>query len=128
MNIKKMILLNYTKNIGRATLVSIGLTLIALLIQTVTMFYTDVSETILPITSSIIMTLSVAAGSIYASLKIRQKGWMNGAIIGILYIIMIIILSMIFLDGFVLNSYVFLKTIIALVTGMISGMIGVNLK
>ena len=86
------------------------------------------SEAILPVTSAIIMTLSVAGGSIYASLKIRQKGWINGAIIGVLYIIMIIILSMIFLDGFVLNSYVFLKTIIAVVTGMISGMIGVNLK
>ncbi len=128
MSIKKLILLNYGKNIGKASIISVVLTLIALLIQTVIMLYTDVSETILPITSAIIMTLSVAAGSIYASLKIRRKGWMNGAIVGSLYIIIIIILSLFFVDGFVINSYVFLKTIIALVTGIISGMIGVNLK
>lgn len=128
MSTKRIRLLNYSKDIGRAAFISIVLTLIALLIQTVIMFYTNVSESILPITSSIIMTLSVAIASIYASLKIRKKGWINGAIVGILYIVMIIILGIFFLDDFALNSYVFLKTIIALVTGIISGMIGVNLK
>lgn len=128
MSTKRIRLLNYSKDIGRAAFISIVLTLIALLIQTVIMFYTNVSESILPITSSIIMTLSVAIASIYASLKIRKKGWINGAIVGLLYIVMIIILGIFFLDDFALNSYVFLKTIIALVTGIISGMIGVNLK
>lgn len=128
MSTNKVKIINYTKNIARASLISIGVTIFALLIQTLIMFYTDVSESMLPITSAITMTLSVTIASVYASLKIKKKGWINGAIIGIVYISIIIAISLLFLDDFVLNTYVLLKTGIALVTGAISGMIGVNLK
>lgn len=128
MSTNKVKLINYTKNIARASAISIGVTIFALLVQTLIMFYTDVSESVLPITSAITMTLSVTIASVYASLKIKKKGWINGSIIGIIYISIIIAISLLFLDDFVLNAYVLLKTGIALVTGAISGMIGVNLK
>ena len=128
MSTNKIRMINYTKNIGKALAMSIGVTAFALILQTIVMLYTDVSESILPVTSAITMTLSVGIASIYASLKIRTKGWINGALIGILYILMIVLLSLFVLDDFVLNTYVLLKTGIALITGAISGMIGVNLK
>lgn len=124
----KIKVINYTKDIVRATALSIIVTLLALLLQTIIMLYTDVSESILPVTSAITMTLSIAISSIYFSLRVRKKGWLNGGIIGVLYILIIVILSLVFLEDFVLNTYVILKSIIALVTGTISGMIGVNLK
>ncbi len=128
MSTNKLKLINYTKNIGKASAISIGITMIALIVQTVIMLYTDVTESILPVTSAITMTLSVTIASLYASVKIRKRGWMNGAIIGILYILVIAMISFIFLDDFVLNTYILMKTAIALITGAISGMIGVNLK
>lgn len=128
MTTNKLKIINYTKNIAKASLVSIAVTIIALIIQTIIMFYTDVSESILPVTSAVTMTLSVTIASVYASFKIKKKGWINGSIIGIVYILIIIAISLICLDDFVLNTYVLLKTGIALVTGAISGMIGVNLK
>lgn len=124
----KIKVINYTKDIVRATAISILVTLLALLLQTIVMLYTDISESILPVTSAITMTVSIAISSIYFSLRVRKKGWLNGGIIGILYILIIVILSLIFLEDFVLNTYVILKSIIAIVTGTISGMIGVNLK
>lgn len=128
MSTNKLRIINYAKNIAKASLVSIAVTIFALIIQTLIMFYTDVSESILPITSAVTMTLSVTIASVYASFKIKKKGWINGSLIGIVYILIIIAISLIFLDDFVLNTYVLLKTGIALVTGAISGMIGVNLK
>lgn len=128
MSLKKIILVNYIKMIGKAIVMSIALTTLALIIQTIAMFYTDITEAVLPVTSALIMTLSIALASIYASLKIKRKGWLNGIFIGAGYILAIVIISFVCLDDFVLNTYVFLKTAIALVTGAISGMIGVNLK
>lgn len=125
---KRSRLLDYVKELGKASFISIILTLLALLIQTLIMHFTDASESILATTSAIIMTLSVAVASIYVSIKVRKRGWINGAIVGFLYIFIMVIISMIFLDDFVLNFYLLLKTVIAIVTGMISGMIGVNLK
>ena len=128
MSLKRIILANYAKILAKAVVISVGLTTLALIIQTIVMFYTDLTESILPLTSALIMTLSVALASIYASLKIKRKGWLNGIIIGLGYILIMVIINFVFLEDFLLNTYVFLKTLIALVTGAISGMIGVNLK
>ena len=119
---------SYAKDISKASGMSLGITLIFMVIQTLMMMYTNISEGILPITNSIIMILSVAVGSVYISLKVKQKGWINGALIGTIYMLLMILLNVGLIDEFIFNSYVLIKGVIVLVTGVIGGMIGVNLK
>lgn len=125
---KEKEIINYAKYITKAGGISLGITLISIIIQTILMMYTSISENIVPITNSIIMILSVTIGAVYVSLKLKQKGWLNGAIVGITYMIFMIILNIGLVDDFALNGYVLVKGIIAIVTGVIGGMIGVNLK
>ncbi|AFS78753.1 putative membrane protein [Gottschalkia acidurici 9a] len=125
---KEKKIINYVKDISKAGLISIGITLISIIIQTFLMIYTSISENILPITNSIIMILSVTIGAIYISLKTKQKGWLNGAIVGLTYMALMVLLNIGLVNDFVLNSYVLIKSGIVLIVGVIGGMIGVNLK
>ena len=70
MSTNKIKLINYTKNIGKASAISIGVTMIALVIQTIIMLYTNVTESVLPITSAITMTLSVTIAVSYTHLTL----------------------------------------------------------
>lgn len=118
----------YIVNLSKAVGISILLTLSLMIIQTLIMSYTNLSENMVPVTNSIIMIISIAVGAIYISIKIKQKGWLNGGIIGILYIVILVLLNILFIDAFTFNKYLVLKTVIGLVTGSVGGIIGVNIK
>jgi len=67
-------------------------------------------------------------GSYISARKIKKRGIINGAIVGIIYIISIYILSSISLVGFSLNVYSIIMIIGAVIAGMIGGVAGVNLS
>ena len=125
---KQDAIIDYAKDMSKAGGLAVVLTLVFIMIQTALMMFTKLSESVLPITNSIIMAISITIASIYISIKREQKGWLNGAAIGLIYILLMVLLNIGLVDDFVLNKYVLIKGGIALVTGAIGGMIGVNLK
>lgn len=125
MDIKKT---DYALHILKGIAISYIITIIMLTIVSLLLTYTSLKESSIPILSTIIIIVSIALGAIYLTLKIGEKGWLNGAIIGILYFLILIILKKIFLKEFGLNIYFISKLIISLITGIIGGMIGINLK
>lgn len=125
MDIKKT---DYALHILRGIAISYIITIIMLTIVSLLLTYTSLKESSIPILSTIIIIVSIALGAIYLTLKIGEKGWLNGAIIGILYFLILIILKKIFLKEFGLNIYFISKLIISLITGIIGGMIGINLE
>ncbi|MCR2042524.1 TIGR04086 family membrane protein [Anaerosalibacter massiliensis] len=125
MDIKKT---DYALHILKGIAISYIITIIMLTIVSLLLTYTSLKESSIPILSTIIIIVSIALGAIYLTLKIGEKGWLNGAIIGILYFLILIILKKIFLKEFGLNIYFISKLIISLITGIIGGMIGINLE
>lgn len=129
--------MNYNKNMSGSRYfmylfkgmgVSILVTLVLMIVLTLIMTYTNISEGIIPVVNSLIMILAIVSGAIFMSLKVDNKGWLNGGLVGLLYIIVIIILSNIFIKDFSIDKFVLLKLIVSMVTGAIGGMIGINLK
>jgi len=129
--------MNYNKNMSRPRYfmyllkgagISILVTLVLMVVLTMIMTYTNISEGIIPVVNSLIMVLAIASGAIYISLKVDSKGWLNGGIVGVLYLIVIIILSNIFSKDFSIDKYLLLKLVVSIVTGAIGGMIGINIK
>ena len=74
-----------------------------------------------------IVGISILIGSSLANLKIKRKGIINGALIGLIYILIIYILSSIVTGIFGLNSNSIIMIIVSILTGMIGGIIGVNI-
>ncbi|MCC5911542.1 MAG: TIGR04086 family membrane protein [Clostridiaceae bacterium] len=114
----------YGKGLMRGYLLSLVLFLIGALLIT----YTGLSETILPIITSGIMVLSIAYASIYAAIHTKKRGWLHGAFIGMIYIVILIILSKLFITDYTITAAVYYRIITSVVTGVIGGMIGINIK
>ena len=82
--------------------------------------YTNLSETSITPVVLAVVGISILTGSYFSTRKIQQNGILNGAIVGIVYmLILYIISSMIFMD-FSLE----LSSLIMIGCGMIAGIIG----
>lgn len=125
MDIKKS---DYGLFILKGVLISYIITFFMLIIVSLFLTYTSLKESNIPIVNTIIMIVSIVLGSVYLTLKIGENGWFNGGIIGILYFIILILLNKIFMKSFIFNIHSISKLMVSLITGIIGGMIGINLK
>lgn len=111
---------------GSAT--SIVITLILLLIYSALLTYTNINENTMAITIIIITAISILAGSFISSLNIKKNGLINGAMVGLIYIVVIYLLSSIVSQNFMLSMYSVIMIIASIGAGAIGGIIGVNKK
>ncbi|SHI03323.1 TIGR04086 family membrane protein [Sporanaerobacter acetigenes] len=125
MEIKKT---DYIRYILKGLAVSYIITFAMILIISLLLTYTSLKESTIPIINTIAMIGSIVCGSIYLTLNTGEKGWLNGMLIGFLYFLILLILNKTFIKTFSFNTYSFSKLMISLVTGIIGGMIGINLK
>ena len=61
-------------------------------------------------------------------MHIKKQGMLNGALVGLIYMLTIYILSSIFLSSFELTVNSIIMIAVGIGTGMIGGVIGVNMK
>lgn len=114
--------------IVKGSVFAILLTLVFLLLFSVMLTYTNISEkTITPVVI-VITAISILIGSSISTKNININGILNGGMVGAIYIIFIYILSSIICSGFYLSLKSILMIISAIVAGMIGGIIGVNKK
>lgn len=121
----------FTNNISRiikGSAISIGITLILLLIFSCVLTYTSIGEnTIKPIIITI-SGISILIGSGISTFRLKKNGILNGGAVGIIYMLTIYIISSILYTGFGFNIYSILMIITSLVCGIVGGIIGVNLN
>jgi len=113
--------------IVRGSVIAIIVSLILLLIYAILLSCTNISETTMTPIVITISGISILIGSTISSLKIKKQGMLNGALVGLIYIIFIYILSSVFLIGFEINMKSIIMMSVSTFAGMIGGIIGVNL-
>ncbi len=117
---------NSIKKILKGSIISIIITLIALIIFASLLSYTNVSESTIPTVTIVITIISILIGSSLSMSSAQKNGIINGALIGITYILFIYILSSILENNFVLNKYSIIMMIGSVLAGALGGIIGVN--
>ncbi|WP_313757107.1 TIGR04086 family membrane protein [Tissierella sp.] len=123
-----------TKNLDRGIHLLRGLllayiiTCILILFFSLLLTYSSLKENKMPLMNTVIMMLSIIVGSIYVSKGIKEKGWINGGIVGIVYYLILIILNLIFLKSLALDIFSISKLALACITGIIGGVIGINIS
>ncbi len=110
----------------KGSTISIIITLIGLLIYSIILSYTSVAETTIPVTIIIITTVSILIGSNLSTIKIKKNGIVNGALIGLIYIVFIYLLSSIVEKDFSMNLYSIIMIGGSILAGAVGGIIGVN--
>ncbi len=121
-------ILNHGINVLKSILLAFALSILLLLIVTLILTFTPIKEDNIPLLTTAIMIISIAAGSIYMAIKAQEKGWLNGGIVGILYFVILLFLNYLFIKPFIFDIYTIGKFFISLAAGVIGGMIGVNIK
>ena len=122
MNHKSFI--NILKGLGMAFVI----TFIFLLILSIILTYTNVSENIINPSIIIITALSILIGSSISNIKIKKNGLINGGILGGVYIILLYLFSSVFRMEFSLTIQSIIMMITGIVFGILGGIIGVNIS
>ena len=106
---------------------AIIISLILLLIYASLLTTTDISETTITPVVIIVSGISILIGSSISSFKIKNQGMLNGALVGLIYMVLIYLLSSILLTGFTMNLKSIIMILVGMMAGMVGGIIGVNL-
>lgn len=119
------------KNIRKilsGSIIAIILTLIFLTLYAVILSWTNISETtIVPVVLTI-TGISILIGSSISSINIKKQGMINGGMVGAIYILFIYIMSSIVTGKLNIDVNSIIMILVAIITGMVGGIIGVNLK
>ena len=119
---------NSIVRIIKGSAISIVMTLILLMIFAALLTYTNVNENTMPTVIIVVTALSILIGSEISTSKIKKNGILNGAIVGIIYIMFLYLISSIITRNFSLNSYSIIMIVTSVLIGGIGGVIGVNRK
>lgn len=117
--------INIFKGVGIAFL----FTILCLTIFSILLVYTNMSESLIQPVVIVVTGISILVGSFTANKKMTKHGIVNGIIIGVLYIVLIYLISSIIKGGdFSINLGSIIMIIAGIIGGAIGGIIGVNIK
>ncbi len=113
--------------IGKSVLIAYIITFILTLVYAILLSYTDISESTIPTCMFVINIFSVFIASSIAVIKIKENGLKNGGLVGLMYIIIMYLLSSLTSVGFAVSGYAISTIIFNILLGMVGGIIGVNI-
>lgn len=115
------------KNYMIALVISFIVTLLGIVLVSAIFTYTNINDRHLQTFVFGIILLSTLIGSTIFSRRLKQKGLIFGGIYGISYCLIIYIISAIAYTGFFFSNTLLIYLVICLLSGVIGGIIGVNL-
>ena len=118
----------FMKKFLKEFFLSLIISIILIMILAIILSKTSVTEEIITPSIIFISSLSVMIGSFRISKNKKEKGIINGIFFGIIYMFSLYLISSIFTRSFVLTGDSILMICIGIVTGIIGGIIGVNLR
>lgn len=120
----KRIIKNIFKGIG----ISMTFTFVCLLIFSILLTYTNISENTITPVILVVTGISILIGSSISNTKIKKNGMLNGAFIGGGYILILYLISSTLNARFNLNLQSIIMIAVGVVFGILGGIIGVNRK
>ena len=124
----------FKKDIGnkvyflKGILLAFIITIVLILMFSLLIMFTSIKENRIPMLNNIAMIISIAISSVYVAFKIKEKGWIQGGLMGIAYYMVLIILNLIFIKPIQIDLISGTRFVLAAITGVIGGMIGINLS
>lgn len=119
---------NQIKNIFKGVGISIVSTMILLIIFSTILTYTNIQEDVINPVIMVLTAISILIGSSLGNIKIKQRGMLNGALIGGIYMVIIYLISSMLNGEFGLDIQSIIFIIIGVIFGVLGGIIGVNKK
>ena len=116
------------KNIFKGTGISLLITFILLVIFSIILTYTNLSENTITPVIIVVSGISILIGSSIGNIKMQKNGILNGGLVGGIYILILYTISSILNWDFGLNLQSIIMIIVGIVFGILGGIVGVNKK
>lgn len=104
------------------------ITIVLITIFSLLIMFTNIKESKIPLLNNIAMIISIAISSIYVAFKIKENGWIQGGLVGVGYCVILLLLNIIFIKPIQIDLLSGTRLVLATITGIIGGMIGINLS
>jgi putative membrane protein (TIGR04086 family) len=114
-------------HVGEGVLRGFMLTLLALLIYSVVLKFATFSEGVSSMFILVVTLISILYGAIFSARKINKKGWLVGATVGLLYIVIIYLVALVAGGEATLAIKDLIRVTLAVIVGGLSGMLGINI-
>lgn len=119
---------NNLKGVIKGVVISYIFTIVMCLIYAIVLTYTNVQENTIPPVIIVITAISIFIGSTIGNYKIQKNGLLNGALVGLIYIVTIYLISSILNGYFTLNIASIIMIVLSILFGILGGIIAVNRK
>ena len=113
-------------NIIKGVIISFVSTIVLLLIFSILLTYTNISENFIAPTIIVITAISIFIGSTIGNFKMNKNCFANVTLIGGIYLISIYLLSSIINQNFSLTLQSIIMIVAGIVCGIFGGILGVN--
>ena len=110
------------RGLSRSLLISLGFIILITLI----MYLSPLPEWIVPYLVVVGMLLSIIYGSMYVGRRVDRKGWLHGGYTGLLYIVVLVILSYLLQLSPDLGLSLLSKLFLGFSFGCVGGILGIN--
>lgn len=104
------------------------ITLPAFVVFSFVLTYTDFPEKYISTSVIIITIMSVLIAGSTATRNVRNRGWLNGAVVGIIYMLGLYLFSSLIFKDFTIDRHVIIMFLIGILIGSVGGIIGINFK
>lgn len=115
------------KRYSISLIISFVVACIFLLISSAIFTYTNINDRHLDSFVLGSVMISVLIGSMLLVKKLKRKGLLYGAVFGIIYFLIVYITNMLAFSGFFVSSTLGIYFAICLLSGIVGGIIGVNI-
>ena len=114
--------------VSKGIMLSYVITIPAFIIFAFILSYTRFPEKFImtAVVATTVISIIVAASMVTRNAK--SKGWLNGGMVGFIYMLLLYIISSVVLDNYRVDRYVITMTVIGVLTVAIGGIIGINFK
>lgn len=124
---------NYEKsnlffNILKGVIISLLFTVVCLFIFSCLLVYTNINENLMQPVVIVVTGISILIGSSIGNRTTDKNGIVNGAIVGVVYILCIYLISSIINENFLFNIQSLIMIATGVIAGAVGGIIGVNIK
>jgi len=112
----------------KGSIIAFIITSIAILIFSILLTSTNISENVIPVVVTVITGISILIASSLSTLAVKKNGFLYGSGVGLFYVFILYLCSSILINDFSLESESIIMMIVAIITGAIGGIVGVNMK
>ncbi|MGI5823322.1 MAG: TIGR04086 family membrane protein [Dethiobacteria bacterium] len=110
----------------RGIIVSLGFSLLFLAVNALLIYFSPLSEVIVPYLLFAGTLLSILWGAVYVGKRTEEKGWLRGGLMGLCYVLLLLILSIVFRVELQLGLGLLTRFFLGFSFGTLGGILGIN--